>query len=250
MRVIWLSANKFGNELLKTAVDIKELDIVAIITLSIQSKTTMYDGVDRKKWQGFGIPVYETTDINQDLDLIRSLNPDLIVMCGWRQILNSELIKLPKKGIIGFHPTMLPFGRGGAPIINSILLGLESSGLTMFYVDEGKDSGDIIGQEPFHITNNDYAEDIYNKIIGCGRILVRKYLPLIALGNAPRVPQSEDKAEYLPSVSYKDNEIILGQDDPEVVMKKIRAFSKPYRGAFIRIGNKKIVIWKADLVDD
>jgi methionyl-tRNA formyltransferase len=250
VRTIWLSANEFGNELLKTAVDFKELDIVAIITLSSQSKTTMYDGVSKEKWQGFGIPVYETTDINCELDLIRSLNPDVIIMCGWRQILKPELIELPKKGVVGFHPTMLPFGRGGAPIINSILLGLESSGLTMFYVDGGKDSGDIIGQEPFHITSSDYAEDIYNKIIDCGRILVRKYLPLIALGNAPRVPQLEDKAEYLPPVSYVDNEIIPDQDDPEVVMRKIRAFSKPYRGAFIRVRNKKIVIWKADLVDD
>ncbi len=250
MRAIWLSANKFGNELLKTTVDIKELDVVAIITLNNQSKTIMYDGVSKEKWQEFGVPVYETIDINRDLDLIRSLNPDVIIMCGWRQILKPELIKLPKKGIIGFHPTMLPFGRGGAPIINSILLGLESSGLTMFYVDGGKDSGDIIGQETFHITNNDYAEDVYNKIIDCGRILVRKYLPLIALGNAPRVPQLEEEAEYLPLVSYMDNEIILDQDDPEVVMRKIRAFSKPYRGAFIRMRNKKIIIWKADLVDD
>ena len=145
---------------------------------------------------------------------------------------------------------MLPFGRGGAPIINSILLGLESSGLTMFYVDEGKDSGDVIGQEPFHITNNDYAEDIYDKIIDCGRILVKKYLPLVALGNAPRIPQLEDNAEYLPPVSYEDNEIILEQDDPEMILRKIRAFSKPYRGAFIRVRNTKIVIWKADLVDD
>jgi len=145
---------------------------------------------------------------------------------------------------------MLPFGRGGAPIINSILSGLKSSGVTMFYVDEGKDSGDIIGQEPFYISNNDYAEDVYNKMIDCGRILINKYLPLVALGNAPRLPQLEDKAEYFPPVSYKDNEIFLDRDDPEMIMRKIRAFSKPYLGAFIRVRDKKIVIWKADLVDD
>lgn len=240
MRTIWLSANKFGNELLKTAAGIKELDIVAIITLSDRSRTIMYDAVDKKDWRGFEIPVYETIDINQDMDLIRSLNPDLIVMCGWRQILKPDLIRLPKKGIIGFHPTMLPFGRGGAPIINSILSGLKSSGVTMFYVDEGKDSGDIIGQEPFYISNNDYAEDVYNKMINCGRILINKYLPLVALGNAPRLPQSEDKAEYFPPVSYKDNEIFLDQDDPEMIMRKIRAFSKPYLGAFIRVRDKKL----------
>ena len=62
-------------------------------------------------------------NINEDLSLVATLKPDLIVMAGWRQILSEDFLNLPKEGIVGFHPTLLPVGRGPAPIINSIISG-------------------------------------------------------------------------------------------------------------------------------
>src|SRR5208337_4959805 len=134
--VAWLSANLFGYELLREAIKIQDFDINVIFTLSSSSPTRMYDSVDQSRWYEFGIPVWEISDINNELDLVRSYSPEIIIMCGWRQIIKKELLHIPKKGIIGFHPSMLPQGRGPAPIIKTILAGFQKSGVTMYYISE------------------------------------------------------------------------------------------------------------------
>lgn len=251
MRIVWLSANKFGYELLKEAVklELPGATIAAIVTLADGSDTVMYDGVPEKDWHSFGLPVRAVRNINEDAAAIMGLQPDIVVMCGWRQIIGKDVLSAPKSGFIGFHPTLLPKGRGPAPIINTILNGETRSGVTMFYADDSLDGGDVIGQEAFDIEADDYASDVYEKVIETGKKLVRTYLPMVANGSAPRTKQDESKATYLEKRSLKDNEIDLEEDSPETIHRKIRAFSKPYRGAFIRVRGKKLVIWKADLAD-
>ena len=103
----------------------------------------MYDGIELKKWSDFNRKIYPITSINDELSLLKGLNPDLIIMCGWRQILSREILVTPKHGVIGFHPTLLPAGRGPAPIINTILKGFDETGVTMYHVSEKLDDGDI-----------------------------------------------------------------------------------------------------------
>ena len=255
MKVVWLSANRLGYELLKEAVKLEGIEVSAIITLSDKASTVMYDGIGKDKWQQFisqgrGIKLCETADINRERYLIEYLSPDVIVMCGWRQIVSKEILDIPKLGVVSFHPTLLPKGRGPAPIINSIIEGIRKSGVTMFYAAEGVDNGDIIGQEPFEISDTDCAEDIYEKVIAAGKALIRKSLPLLAAGKAPRKPQEENDATYFKKRTLKDNEINLEKETPEEINRKIRALSRPYKGAYIKLGNKKLVIWKAKLVDE
>ena len=116
--------------LLKKAVEIDKTAINSIITLSKDSSTVMYDGVSEEQWQEFDMPVYKVTRLNNEKQLIKNLSPDLVIMCGWRQIINKDLLEIPKRGFVGFHPTLLPIGRGPAPIINSILSNFKESGLT------------------------------------------------------------------------------------------------------------------------
>ena len=249
MRIVWLSANLFGYELLKEVLKIKGVEIVAIITLNDKSKTNMYDGIERNRWYDFNIPVYEIENINNEIKLLKSLHPDIAIVCGWRQMINKGILDIPTKGVIGFHPTLLPKGRGPAPIINTILEGYKKSGVTMFYLNEKVDAGDIIGQVEFDISEEDYAVDIYRKIIRGGKRLLRKYLPLLIEGNAPGVPQDEKGATYFRKITLKDNEINLDKDSPGEISKKIRAFSYPYLGAYIKVKDKFLVIWKGEVID-
>lgn len=250
VRVVWCSANLFGYEMLREAIKIPNFNIGAIFTLAESSPIRMYDSVDSLKWSEFGIPVCEISDINQELDQIRSYSPDIIVMCGWRQIIKRDLLDLPKNGIIGFHPTLLPLGRGPAPIINTILMGFKKSGVTMYYLSQGLDDGDIIGQEAFMVGPNDYADNIYEKVTESGKHLVQTYFPLFVLSPAPRVPQDYRKATYLPKRTMADNEIDLDTDSADLIYKKIRAFSKPYNGAFIIRNKKKLIIWNAEVSEE
>lgn len=247
-KIIWISANNFGYQLLKKAVTVRDADISAIFTLSRKSKTVMYDGVDAEIWKEFGLPVFETININEEVEKIRTFSPDFIFICGWRQIVGHQLLSMPNCSAIGFHPTLLPKGRGPAPIINSILEGFNESGVTMFYLDSGIDSGDIIGQEKFIIEQNDTAGEVNNKVITSGISLVKKYLPLLLRNEAPRIPQIDSEATYFKPRKLEDNEI-LTTDTAEQAYAKIRALSKPYRGAFIKRNGKKIIIWKAEICD-
>lgn len=246
IKIIWLSANLFGYELLKEALRVKNADIGAIITLGSKTKTIMYGSIEREKWYKLGVPVYEIENINKEAELLNSLSPDFIIMAGWRQIISEEILNLPKKGFIGFHSTLLPKGRGPASIINTILLGLKKSGVTMFYLAKGIDSGDIIGQVAFNIEKDDYAVNIYNKEIEGGKNLIKRFLPLLIEAKAPRISQDNKKATYFPKRNIKDNEIKL-KGSLEEIYRKIRAFSKPYCGAYIKSKNKKLIIWRADL---
>jgi len=249
MKVVWLSANKFGYELLKEAMKLDGIEIAAIITLSDKATTKMYDRIDKDRWDGFDIPVYRIENINEEEDLLRTISPDVLMMCGWRQFIKNNILKLPKKGMVGFHPTLLPKGRGPAPIINTILQGLKNSGVTMFYVDDSLDGGDIIGQAQFEIEDDDYASDVYEKVTEAGKSLIKQFLPMLAKGEAPRIPQNESEATYFEKRSLKDNEINLEKESPEQIYRKIRALSKPYKGAYIRLGDKKLIIWRAELSD-
>jgi len=210
----------------------------------------MYDGIDTSLWYTLGLPVYEIGDINEYIMEIKKLNVDLIVMCGWRQVIRKDLLDLPRLGMVGFHPTMLPRGRGPAPIINTILEDFRESGVTMYYLSEGLDDGDIIGQVPFPVGPDDYAVDIYNKVIQSGKQLIRTYLPQIAEGIAPRIPQKALDATYLPKRTVLDNRINLDSDSADLIYRKIRAFSKPYNGAYIVKDKKKIILWRAEIGDD
>ena len=250
MKVLWLSANRFGYEMLKEAMKaLAYVDIVGIITLSESATTVMYDDVEKERWYEFGIPVHRVEKINDAADLIRSINPDLIVEAGWRQIISNEILNIPKKGTVGFHPTLLPQGRGPAPIINSMLEGIKESGVTLFYLCDRVDGGDIIGQAPFTIEDSDYAEDVYRKVIEAGKTLISRYLPLLAKDEAPRIPQDEAHATVFRKRSLEENELdlLLGDAAPEEFYRKIRALSKPYRGAWLELGDKKLVIWRAEL---
>jgi methionyl-tRNA formyltransferase len=249
MKVIWLSANQLGYELLKEAVKLKGFDLKAILTLKSDAKTVMYDGIKPDKWREFGVKVVEVQNVNVELNIIKEISPELIVMCGWRQILDEKIVNYPASGTIGFHPTLLPYGRGPAPIINTILKGLKESGLTMYYVTRGLDDGDIIAQEHFQIEDNDHAGDVYTKVVRAGKELINKHFTSVLEGKASRKPQDSSKAVLFDKPRLEDNRIDPEKDNIVQIFRKIKALSKPYRGAYIEKDGKRLVLWKAELQD-
>ena len=238
MKIVWLSANLFGWYLLDSIVN----KVDAIITLSDKSKTVMYD--KPPSFESFNIPLYKIDRINNESKLLKKLNPDIIIAAGWRQVISQEL--LDKYTFVGFHPTLLPYGRGPAPIINTILSGITISGVTMFYLDNDVDSGDIIGQEVFTISKKSTSYDVYKDAISCGIKLVKKYIPLLSNSIAPRTKQDENIATYFPKIKNDFNKIDL-DSDIDNIYDKIRALSYPYEGAYIEKNEKKLIIWKCEI---
>ncbi len=245
MKIVWLSANMLGYEVLKESV--KSGLITAIITLKNEAKTVMYDGINNHYWHSFGIPVYEIKNINEEKELLEKLSPDYVMVCGWRQIISKDILQLQKMKFIGFHPTPLPEGRGPAPIINTILKGMRESALTLFYMTEGLDDGDIIFQKRFDIAETDHAMDVYKKIISIGKENIMNILEGLRNNSLIEKKQDASKASTFQKPSLKDNKIDAGQESIEDIYRKIKALSKPYRGAYIEQDGKKLIIWRAEL---
>lgn len=248
MNIIIIAGNLLSYEIVKELSKQKyEINIISIIVLNM--KTTpikVYDKIENDKWNEFDVPIITVNRLNNALNFIKKSNPDMILTIGWREIIPSNILNIPQKGVIGFHPTLLPWGRGSAPLIHSILSSPMKSGLTMFYMDEGMDTGDIIGQETFKITEDDYVVDVYDKIIVAGIELIKKYIPMLIDNIAPRIKQNETKAVTFKKIQAGTQEI-LTTDDCITTMRKIRAFSIPYNGAYIKIRNSKLIIFKAKM---
>lgn len=221
-------------------------NVTDLFTLSPNSRVRMYDAFDcdfKDLCDSLNVGYHEIMDINNELNVLKDINPDYIVVCGWRQIIGKVLLKEFNKKIVSFHPSLLPFGRGCAPIINTILMGIKKSGVTLFFMNDIIDGGDIIGQKSFRVLKSDYALDVYNKCINAGVFLVNKYLPF--LDNVKSFKQ--DESGVVVFKSPVSNKIFWG-DSLDVWNYKIRAFSFPYNGAYVECGNKRLIIDKCKLI--
>lgn len=194
------------------------------------------------------IPYRKFKAINnvEHIAVIREINPDYIFIIGLSQLVGKEIIKEASKGVVGFHPTPLPKFRGRAAMVWQILLGVRETKCSMFFIDEGIDSGDIIMQEEYVIEDVDYAVDVSRKMNEAFRRLVMKVLPQMKAGTFQSVKQNEEEATYLLRRTPEDG-IINWQEPMEKIQRLIRAVSKPYPGAFSNYdGKHKAIFWKAD----
>ncbi|AOT70138.1 methionyl-tRNA formyltransferase [Geosporobacter ferrireducens] len=182
--------------------------------------------------------------------LIKEINPDYIFVIGLSQLIGKEIIESAKKGVIGSHPTPLPKFRGRAAMVWQMLLGIKESKCSMFFIDEGIDSGDIIGQEDYFLENTDYAIDAERKVTEAFGRLARRILPEIMNNNLKSIKQNEEEATYLLKRLPEDG-LINWQEPVEQIHRLIRAVSKPYPGAFSYYdGKDKVVFWRADFMEN
>lgn len=190
------------------------------------------------------IPVIKSNHVN-DQDVIQAIKDfdiDWLFIIGWSQIASKELIETPNIGVVGAHPTLLPVGRGRAAIPWAILKGLEKTGVTFFKMNEGVDTGLILGQEEIPISKNETATTLYSKVNKAHEVHIKKLYLNLLKGNAIGVKQDETKATYWEGRKPEQGEISLNMT-MEQVDKLVRATTHPYPGAFYIKGSKKIIIW-------
>jgi methionyl-tRNA formyltransferase len=186
--------------------------------------------------------------INDYKDEIKGLNPDFIFVIGWSQLIDKEIINASKKGTIGFHTSKLPKDRGRSTIAWQISEGYTEAALTMFYIFEGIDNGDIIAQESIKIEQNDNVKDILFKINQSTYNLLKIYFPLLLSGKAPRIKQDETQASYRRLRTDNDS-LINWNSNTDRIYNLVRAVSYPYPKAWTLYKNKKIKINKANIVN-
>ena len=142
------------------------------------------------------VEVFQPLKIRDDYQNIINLKPDIIITAAYGQIIPKVLLDYPKYGCINVHASLLPKLRGGAPIHHAIIDGYDKTGITIMYMDEGMDTGDIISIQEVKITNDDTMISLHDKLRIIGRDLLLKTLPNIISGKINRIKQNNLDATY------------------------------------------------------
>lgn len=183
------------------------------------------------------------------LTQLRDWGADLAVVVGWYYLLPRRVRALFPLGAVGVHASLLPRYRGGAPLVWAIINGEHETGVSLFYLEDGVDEGDIVAQDPFPIERDDTIATVYERATRSSVRLVTEYIPKILDGSAPRAPQDHSLATMFPQRSPTDG-LIDWSRSPDEIRNFIRAQTRPYPGAYTHIDGKRVVIWDADVEPD
>lgn len=251
MRTVWVSFDTMGRDCLDAAAD-AGAEIVGVVTLPgpidpNRSGQCSFDEVAARH----GAQLVETTDVSsEDTNAaVRALDPELIFVVGWSQLVREPFLALAREGVFGMHPTLLPRHRGRAPIPWAILSGLARTGVTLFeIVDATADSGAIVGQVVVDIGPDETAATLFERISDAHVELIRELVPQLLSRTAPRLPQDSARASSWPKRTPADG-IIDWETRAPYLYDWVRAQTRPYPGAFTFLGEEKVVVWRARPVE-
>lgn len=182
------------------------------------------------------------------IDKIKEVNPDLIVVVAYGKILPKEIIDIPKYGIINVHSSLLPKYRGASPIHSAILNGDKESGVSIMYIEEGLDSGDVILKETCEITEDDTLGTLHDRLKELGAIGLEKALKLIEAEEVKAEKQDDSKATFVKPIT-KEQAKIDWNNTKEVIFNQIRGLN-PFPGAYTHNEkNENIKIYKSEKLE-
>ena len=220
---------------------------VVVATLSKDLSKRHSDFVDLAPLaQEHDIPVVRVRNINdpEAIESISAAAPDYIFIVGWSQICGAEFMRIAPERVIGYHPAALPRLRGRAALPWTILNDEKITGASLFWMDEGVDTGDILEQRFFHVAPRETARTLYDKHMLEIDSMIRASLTSLSSGSPPRTKQDQICATYAARRRPDDGRIDWAAPAKEID-RLIRAVTTPYPGAFTVHAGKRLVIWQA-----
>ena len=195
-----------------------------------------------------GIPVFtpEKLRLPENVEVIREANPDMIVVAAFGQILPKSVLDIPKYGCINVHASLLPKYRGAAPIQWSILDGESETGVTIMYMNEGLDTGDILLQKIVPIADDETGGSLHDKLAEVGAEALMEAIPQIVDGTLAAVPQGEMTTPYAKQLT-KDMGMLDFTWDAAKLARYVRGLS-PWPGTYTYRDGQMLKIWKAEAV--
>ncbi len=194
------------------------------------------------------IKVLQPKKIKDEYQEIIDMNPDIIITCAYGQIIPKILLDFPKYKCINVHASLLPKLRGGAPIHHAIMDGYEETGITIMYMDEGMDSGDIISQEKTKILDSDILETLHDRLSIMGSKLLLETLPSIVNKTNKRVKQDEHEVTFGYNIK-REEEILDFSKSKREIFNHIRGLN-PIPGSYFLLDNKIVKVYETTITDD
>ncbi len=220
----------------------------------IMAVITHKDDPDEEIWfrsvaalaRKYDIPVHTPESVNTPdwTERIRSWNPDLIFSFYYRDIINEDILKVPRLGAFNMHGSLLPKYRGRVPVNWAVLNGEKETGATLHHMVKRADAGDIVDQEAVPIAYDDSAEDVFHKVTRAARTIVERQIDALTAGAAPRKPQDESQATKFGGRKPTDGRIDWTKS-AESIYNLVRAVTHPYPGAFTELDGSKLMVWWA-----
>jgi methionyl-tRNA formyltransferase len=257
MRVVFIGTGEIGVPTLQALLRSGEHQLVGVVMQPdkpVGREQRIELSPIKKALIGTKMPILQPARIKdrQSIEEIRALVPEVIVVTAYGQILPRAIVDIPSVACLNLHASLLPYWRGAAPIQAAIFSGDSETGITVMYMDEGLDTGDILLQRKIGILPTDTGGSLHDRLAQIAPDALLESLRLLALGQAPRVPQNNALATYAPKLS-RENGLIDWTERARVIERKIRAFN-PWPGAFTSVAAKSgkprhLKIFSASVVD-
>ncbi len=245
MRIMFMGTPEISAVCLSALIS-SENEVVAVVTGKDKPRgrgNVMTPTAVKRLAAEHGIPVYTPDSLRTEefADVLSETDPDLIAVVAYGKILPKSVLDYPKYGCINVHVSLLPRYRGAAPMQRAIINGESETGVTIMYMAEGLDTGDIIAQSAFPIGPDDDFETVHDRSAEVGAALLVDTVAHIADGTAVRTPQCDSLATYAAKIEKEDCRIDF-TGSAEVLSCAIRGVT-PIPGAFAYLNGRMIKIY-------
>ncbi len=252
MRIVFIGTGEIGVPTLQSLLASTEHELVGVVTQPDKpaGRSQKLTAPAIKIALGeTAVPISQPARIKtpETVQEIRAWQPDVIVVMAYGQILPRAVLEIPRIACLNLHASLLPRYRGAAPIQAAIVAGEKETGITVIFMDEGLDTGDILLQTKLEILPNETGGSLHDRLTQVAPNALREALRLLVAGSAPRIPQNTAAATYAPKLSREDGKIDWSEP-AEMIERKIRAFN-PWPGAFMKLAGRNLKIFSATRID-
>ncbi len=244
IRVVFMGTPDFSVPVLKGIIDSSDYEVVGVVSQpdkKVGRHQILTPSPISQVAIDNNIKLLRIEKIRTNFQEVLDLNPDIIITCAYGQIIPKEILDYPKYGCINVHASLLPKYRGGAPIHKAIIDGEKETGITIMYMDEGMDTGDIISQQSINILDEDTVESLHDKLSILGKKLLLKTLPNIITGNINRIKQDPSKVTFAYNIKREDEHVDFNNTSRNI-FNLIRGLNS-FPGAFAILDNKIIKLY-------
>lgn len=251
LSIVWLGFHSEGVKAFKKILE-RGFHISKFITLDDEvfekraASTREYVDICKN----FNVPIGLISTIKKDeaYEMIKDMEPDLLVVLGWSEILPERVLDIPTIGTVGAHASMLPHNRGSAPINWAIIKGETECGNSLIWLNKGVDQGDIIDQMGFEITKYDTCATLYDNVADTNEKMLVRFIERLSNGEATIMCKKNVTDEEILPRRYPKDGLINWNQKSSRIYDFIRALSRPYPGAFTFLDGQKYLIWNASIL--
>lgn len=255
MRVLFIGTGEIGVPVLRWLIESKEHEIVGVVTQPdkpVGREQRIEAPPIKAAVPATTLPVLQPKRIKDAVEEIRALNPEVIVVMAYGQILPRGVLEIPRIACLNLHASLLPRHRGAAPIQAAIVAGDRETGISVMFMDEGLDTGDVLLQKRIEIAPEETGGSLHDRLAEIAPAALEDALTQLQRGTASRTQQDSSAATYAPKLNREHGRIDWNES-AELIERKIRAFD-PWPGAFTILRDeggreRKLKVFRASAVD-